>query len=740
MLVCLISFALVTGCGGGNSTPSTQASAPVALSNPAAPAAATLPGAAAPAAGEAVAGSDAGVSALIKPPSKTTLTVTAGLPITSVTVQNIGDAQQRVPVTFGQVFAPGHLLSTQTLSGRLADGTSVALQVDAKAKHADGSIRHAIISAILPSLAAGQTATLALVPVAQSSVNAGASPSALLSAGFNADVTVRIDNVDYVASASKLLASGKVTPWLAGPLVNEWLVSAPLTSAAGVAHPHLSARFAIRAVSGSSQARVDVVVENDWAYEPAPQNFIYNAQVKVGSNVVYSKDAMTHFHHARWRKTFWWGATPQVHVKHDIDYLIATRAVANYDRSFAVDEATLANVKTKWAGAITEPMSTGFASGYMPMTGGREDIGLMPAWTTEYLLTMDKRAKDATLGTADLAGSYSSHYRNKTTDRPVTLAEFPYMTIGGRSTDTYNPATQKYEGFPACATGADCNNVNTHDTAHQPAFAYLPYLVTGDYYYLEELQFWAMYNTFQDNPNYRGYGKGWLSSDQGRGQAWSLRTLAEAAYITPDADPLKAPISTLLANNLDWYVAQYPNNPDANKLGIITTGYAVGYNGNTGVAPWQDDFFTSAVGHAVDLGFTKAQLLLSWKAKFPISRMVDPGACWINASTYVLLVRDTESSPFYPDLKTAMDKTIPDNVRATECGSAAMASVLGIGVNEMVGYSEYTAGYPSNMQPALAYAVQVSGATGATAWTKFMSRTNKPNYATGPQFAIVPRL
>ncbi len=30
--------------------------------------------------------------------------------------------------------------------------------------------------------------------------------------------------------------------------------------------------------------------------------------------------------------------------------------------------------------------------------------------------------------------------------------------------------------------------------------AYLPYLVTGDYFYLEELQFWASWNVFALEP------------------------------------------------------------------------------------------------------------------------------------------------------------------------------------------------------------------------------------------------
>jgi hypothetical protein len=43
------------------------------------------------------------------------------------------------------------------------------------------------------------------------------------------------------------------------------------------------------------------------------------------------------------------------------------------------------------------------------------------------------------------------------------------------------------------------------------------------------------------------------------------------------------------------------------------------------------------------------------------------------------------------------------------------------------------------MQPALAYSVDAGIASSKTAWSLFMSRTVKPNYGLGAQFAIVPR-
>jgi hypothetical protein len=674
-------------------------------------------------------------------PVTTPSTVPAtGTPITDVRFENTSAAvQNNVPVTFGQVFAVGHLQPTEVMSGRLDDGTIVPLQVDVKAKHADGSVRHAVISAVLPSLAANTVRTMGLVK--GGSAPAGStSIDALMSKGFSFSVHANLGGVDYSASADELLKSGAATTWLSGPVATEWQVTAPLQTASGAQHPHLQARFAIRWFPGANEARVDVTVENDWAYEPSPQNFTYDANVIMGGKSVYAKAALPHYHHARWRKLFWFnGAEPAVNVKLNTAYLLDSKALPNFDRTLTMAESNLASLQTKWTGAITEPMNIGMAIPYMPQTGGREDIGMLPAWAATWLLSMDKRAAQATMGTATLAGSWSAHYRDKNTGRPISLLDYPYMTVAGHPGDTVNPATKKAEAFPTCASTTGCNTPYTVDASHQPAFAYLPYLVTGDYYYLEELQFWAMWNLFSTNPSYRDNVKGLLKPEQVRGQAWDLRTLAEAAYITPDSDRLKSHFNQLLDNNLEWYNATYSNNASANKLGIIVNGYAILYNNDKGVAPWQDDFFTAAVSHTAELGFEKAKPLVLWKAKFPVDRMTAAGSCWIDGAIYSLNVRDTATSPVYATMAEAYKASHTADFANLACNGTDMAASLHLKLGEMTGYSDATAGYPSNMQPALAAAADVMGPAGKAAWTLFMSRSVKPDYRTAPQWAIVPR-
>lgn len=751
MIVALISSIALTACGGGGSTGGAAAPASSA---------AGVTSSTVDAFSTSVLGAFTPVTktpttpttpptTVVPPPSLQPTTPVAPVPpvavvagdvITDVTLQSTvatGAAQTNVPVTFGQVFAPGNLLATKTVVGRLPDGSTMPLQVDVKASHADGSVRHAVISGVIPSLAPNESRLIGLAQTPNVEQPAS-TPAAMLAAGFTSKVVLTLGGQTFSVAAEDLLKSNYTT-WLAGPIANEWLVSAPLKNSAGVTTPHLMARFAIRWYAGAKKARVDVTIENGWAFEPNPQNYVYDANILVGGSSVYQKSALKHFHHARWRKIFWWGGAPEVHVRHNTKYLISSRAVPNYDQSLVMPEADLAGLKAEFTGAISEPMGPGLTLPGFGTTGGRRDIGLLPAWQVQYLLSMDKRAKDVMLGTADLAGSFSTHYRDKNTDRAVSVINFPYMTVLGRYNDTFNPATGKFEAFPACAVGADCALTFDAETSHQPNMAYLPYLVTGDYYYLEEMQLWCMWNVLNTNPGYRENIKGLIFPDQVRGQAWTLRTLAESAYATPDKDVLKSHFAAFLSNNLDWYNANYSNNASANTLGIIVNGSALAYNNETGVAPWQDDFFTSAVGHTAELGFTKAASLLAYKIKFPIMRMTSNEACWLDGAIYQLTVRTSSTSAFFTTMGEAYRASHTSEMNALACNSAPMLTLLGVKANEMTGFSYSPIGYPSNMQPALAYSADAGGTGGSKAWKQFMARSVKPDYNGQPQFAIIPR-
>ena len=694
------------------------------------------------------------------PAGTTATTLPVGTVITDIKIQNTAGAQTNVPFTFGQVFAVGAMQSSEGLVAKLADGTVVRLQTDIKATHADGSVRHAVISGVLPALAAGQIQTLEL---AKSSVTeqSTVTPQSLVDAGLTGSVSIKLDNVEYSASLATTLSTATPVKWLSGPIANEWIVIAPLRTAAGTAHPHLTARFAVRSYPGlAKQARVEAGVENNKTFAAGARNFTYDVNVVVAGRTVYSQAGLTHYHHARWHQFAWWDATrePAIHIKHNTAYLISSKAVSNYDQSVVPTETNLADYARQTVAAITGPMKIGPLVPYMPTTGGRYDIGSLPSWSVTYLLSQDKRAKDLMMAAADGSATWSIHYRDENTGYPVRVDN----EVNKNITFHMNLAHKGPLPVPRCANndGKLCETPYEADTAHQPSTVYLPYLVTGDYYYLEELQFWAAWNPLGTDPGYSGVGQGLVRWQQVRGQAWSMRTMGHVAYITPDNHYMKAYFNKMLDNNLEYYQSTFLA-ADANQMGVYD-GTGVAAFDNVHYAPWQDDFMTWSFGYLSELGFTKATPILQYKAKFPVGRMTAPGFCWIQASSYYLLSRDSDTAPRYKtfaelyagnfkndnirdDNSNVVQNPLGLNYLDQPCASQAQAEwfsgAMGFtwSKGRMVGYADAAMGYPANMQPALAVSVASGIPNADAAWTTFSGRSAKPDYRIAPQWAIIPR-
>jgi hypothetical protein len=542
--------------------------------------------------------------------------------------------------------------------------------------------------------------------------------------------------VQYTATPT---SSTPRTAWFAGPVASDFVFNMPFVNSSGTPHPTLTAQFSVRVFS-TGHVRVDYVVEHCKAYA-STADITYDATLYAGGTSVYTKTALVHTPAARWKRTFWIGTAPPLHLRHDTAYLIASKAVPNYDQRITVSESLLAGYATALGNGKFVPMGFGTLMAAMATTGGRPDIGLMPDTHAAWVLSMDKRAKDISLGNADIGGTWPACRRDDSTGPgagyPLSVINFPYATILGGGSDGINPTTGKNEHLPTLSTSTQAG----WDSSHQPGIFYLPYLLTGDYYYLEGLHFWCMANIYQSNPNYRNKGQGLIEPDQVRGQGWSIRTLAECAYVTPNDHPLKSAFDYFVGTNFTWYNQHYTDGTN-NVLGIIT-GSAFAYNSGRGLAPWQDDFFVQALNHAVELlDNSAAKRFLMWKSKFQVSRILGDGTCIMDAANYDLNCRDSSTSPYYTTIGQCMAATIPTSMSQYACNSPqrlATASSPNLQPGDLDGYPDSTQGYPANMQPALAAAVDVGYPQATTAWATFDARPTKPDYSTGPQFAIVPR-
>ncbi|MCF6330171.1 MAG: hypothetical protein L3I99_01325 [Sulfurimonas sp.] len=438
-------------------------------------------------------------------------------------------------------------------------------------------------------------------------------------------------------------------------------------------------------------------------------------------------------------KTFWNNGDTGLEVIFDKNYLMQTRAFPNYDLSLQIPEVTLSDIESEINASNNEPMGVSVINPYMLGGGGRPEIGPLHKWSSTYLLSMDKRAKEAMMKIGTSGGSWSIHYRDKNTDLPISVLDYPYASLLAGGFSTTNPNTGQNEAFASCD---DCNSPYSHDAAHQPSFAYTPYLITGDHFYLEELMFWSSFNILWNHPANRNHKEGLIKANQVRAQAWMLRTIGQAAYITPDDHPLKSYYVDVINNNLTYYNNRYlVDSTTFSPLGFVTQSYAINHAEGRGNPSWMDDFFTWSIGYLKALDFQGASPLLEWKVTSAVERMTNENYCWILGSAYFMVVRDGPNNPLYTTFTEAYNETVNvsfPEVAGLECGSQAMADALGYNLGEMYGYSASTVGYPANLQIALAVAAETSYPNAELAWKVFESRSNKPNYANSPQFAIVP--
>jgi hypothetical protein len=814
-----------------------------------------------------------------------------GSELTTISMQNTdASTQTNIPVTFGQVFSVGALPATDAaVELRAPNNSIVPCQLDVKATHQDGSVRHAIISAVLPSLGASESRTFSILRKASPIGGAAAIPSDF--SGLNAVATIVDTGTDaagpnagttYTADAAPLLAAGTYETWLSGPVASEWIVRAPLKTDAGVEHPHLHARFNIRAYKGQAKAKIDYTIENTWAKPKAVMpvtvgaspwedvsnlDLVYAVSLHAGTQEVYTRasngytvarfnynsngtydgnatgipnnatvytatiivdgvsksisvvgssiqtygalisqlntqlggaatvnrdasnlgikitsattganssvivnrgtlfpalmhdviyrpirgDEIIHYSRTRWKKTLWWNTTaPAVHIAHNTQYLISTKAVPNYDPTLTGSPETIAANKAKMAGN-SDFNQAGISKGYWPDVGYAPQIGILPEWQAMYLVNGGKDAKDIMLGMADLGGGWSTHTREYDTDKPLQLSKWPYVTFSPNATDSRNPATNLNEKLPTSVSNpAIPPSGNSPDIAHHPDLYFVPYLVTGDHWYMEGMAFMNRYTCLVTNPGatLRDGRKCLWRVEQGRGQGWMIRTAAHAAYLLPDNYPIRADITYTIQENAEWYRANYidPAGQYHNKLGVMHHN-GFGYGDGVSIALWMDDHLTSATGRAVELGIKQLMPWFEFKAKCPVGRMTSgPDFCWQLATLYKFAVRAQGATSPYETWGEVYQASIDELMRAATCGSQEMANAIfaadstaTTALNSMIGRPDYIGGYPANLQPALAYAETHKVSNADNGWLVYSGRSVKQPFNQGPQFAIVPR-
>jgi len=561
--------------------------------------------------------------------------------VTTVTVlEKAGIATPNYPLTLSVIFRAGDVASTVTAR---VDGQAVPTQTDVKATHDDGSVKHALVSLVVPQMPAGGQVA---VEILDGGANANAdwvTPAELLATDFEALLSLDVGGTPYDVSARSMLAGlAEAEYWIQGEVCSEILIR---DFDANV-EDQLNVQFYVRTYPGWAGFRVDTVVENCWTQYRGNLDYDFALTLGAGSPVtVLEQTGFTHNYNARWHEVCWQGAElPEIEVHYDLDYMISTGLLPRYDSSLAVPESTVAGAYASWQASSHDLMERGIVTAYFPTTGGRQEIGLYPTWAARYLLSMDNRMREITLNCGDVSGYIPIHLRESDPARAnyqavMSIDDRPTVWAGRWDYAWTDPADR----LPAPIGPTE--TIWTVDMAHQASFATIPYIATGDYYYYEEMAFWAAWDLADVWITPRQNDRG-IIHEQTRGEAWAVRNVADAANLAPPDHAGDAVyFNDKIANTLAQWESDYLGNPAA--FPAIHYWHRQSNLGADGGRPdaaldptvryytscWQDDFVLIALGHLADIGYDSADLV-DWLGESIIDRFHHADVNWFRGAPY----------------------------------------------------------------------------------------------------------
>ncbi len=454
--------------------------------------------------------------------------------------------------------------------------------------------------------------------------------------------------------------------------------------------------------------KVDYVLTDDWTTALQDQRYAITIFGDSGNGTTkYSHAAFPHYAMTRWRKTYWSGtALGDVKFDHGFAYLESTGLIPNYDTTGTVTAASIAADASTWTGnmfggvvtdqcdpatsqVVTQTVTGGFPKD-MGTTGQTttDPIGIIPAWQVRWLYGMSNPSVDNTsfngpvTQTLNCSGLVPIHLWESATgrwfDAPTnTINAFGHpVSVIARPTMRFNVTTGSDDVTYAAPRSTSHGWV--YDAAHQPSYGYFEYLMTGDWYPLQEMLAWNSYNQIPINPdrsiNGRAGAWGYLGAVglQARGNAWTLRSAIQAAISTPDGTAEKSYFTGIVNNFIQISEGRYnittgaypPSDPTCagynastttdkwcwgnqttatepeqaaphvSPLGWPTGGTAdqcaapwtVNYDGTTTCGKlWMMGFLYAAWGHGKDQGFS-FESLLSYSAKAWINLVLNPNS------------------------------------------------------------------------------------------------------------------
>jgi hypothetical protein len=636
--------------------------------------------------------------------------------VTNFTLTSTGTGTK--PFTIGQAFKQGDLPSGSVVSSTDA----VSLQVDIKNAWGDGSAKFALISG-RAALVAATPKTINLT-VASPPGGTALTETDLTNNGVTASIqygaTCTVNLSSLVGATSTLsggrMTAGRVRTWASGPVMSNWIYYSRCGSDA-----HLSVWFDVRLYS-SGEVEIVPWIENATLNIAAPTNKTGTATFTMNGTTRYTA-SLPMPHHTRavlasgTTLSHWSGTDPAVTPKHNVTYLQQTKMVPSYYGTTGAGSALWGRVATSYTPLTAAQIP------YSGMSGAGYGIwiGLLTEWEAAYLTSSgDPRAYTGSIINQYAVGGHGIYYRDETTNQPFRFSSYPNLVIDGSGTtnitSTGASSTNSYTPAPSGTLPGGW------DVAHHPPLGYFTYLLTGRFYFLENLQFSSTLSFLVNTDTNRQFTAGVMLGDVGaltlRGAAWALRDLAMAAAVTPDGETLRTEFLNSYASNVNYYHGIYV--AQANN----TQGHVRPFDQYAPTDVWRhssfmDHFFTMSIGMGLDIvtglsspNQTRLSTFFSWKAKGVIGLLGGTGP----TEFYFADASDQFTLPWSPSISA--DFTGGTGPWYANWGAVYTAQ-YGVTnprtpVDGLLRGGNFPDGtsFWGNLQPAIAYAVS-QGVTGA---------------------------
>jgi hypothetical protein len=522
-----------------------------------------------------------------------------------------GKGGQNVPITLSVACGEGDYPAGK-LCPVLA-GKPVPAQVDVLATWpADKSIKHALVTVVLPELDAKEAAVVSFA--AQAAPAPGKFVPAVDAKTFTASTkfttsqgeeTTSAVPAETMAKIADVLAgqitgeeTKKLAPRMCGPVCYEFEVKVPATTG-GASDKDIDVFYRLRLYSGVKGVRVEYDVENTRIPPmPYPNSFtatdrdfeklVFRAGPADKPQTVYEQGAVTHWFATRYRICRWLGEKPlETYAKEGLPYLIYSEFFPKFDFEHPLTDAELETqtkrmTKAPWYREHAEfpdgvPLSNGPVKATMGAVAGRPEIGFYPEWARLALASDSPlMAHHARLWEGNALGAFPAHIRPTDNGQPGASGNHPMRQ-------------SLYDGkYHHVRSGKGCPN--STDTGHVPDAAYYTYLATGERFYEDEMSFWAAAMLHNDN----------AMRFHNRYVAWPVRNGTDAAFILPDGRPMKKYFTEMVQKTIDWQAKAVKDPIEYWKTGANALVCALS-------APmWQECFNVWMLDNAARKGFPSA--------------------------------------------------------------------------------------------------------------------------------------